>query len=162
MSADAFAKLLRDLEGQIRSATRTKSEGRADFAERLLVTLDLVLRASRAAAERAMSSESTEVTSAANALLAAYADWDKQSVDAREHLGDLAAGWSCARCGARSPASAELSPPPNTGLPRLECRACGSDTPVTEDGARAYQRLFGHLARSSAWNPAANGFVVRG
>ncbi|MCK6551507.1 hypothetical protein L6R52_37065 [Myxococcota bacterium] len=161
--SEVFEKLLDDLATQTALATRTAAEGRGDVREKLLMQLELVLRAARASAEAAASSDasSAALKTKAAALVQAHAAFERQTVSAKTHLAELAEGWRCKRCSAAVPKVAKL----NRGAfsaPLLECRACSADTPVTDAGAASFTRLFGHLVQAPVWNPEVNGFVVVG
>lgn len=166
MSTDydgAVEKLLADLAEQARLLERTYAEGRGDWRKKLLVQLDLLMRAAGSAGERlgAAKNAPESIRARARELAEAQAALAKQTVQAGRHLRELAEGWKCQRCGAAAPRAAKLTGP-SRGPPVLECRACGADTPLTEAGAAAFEARFGHLARRPNWNPETNGFEPAG
>lgn len=155
--------LFGDLAEQCRSATRTAAEGRGDVREKLLVHMEMAFRAARSAAERVAALEPAapdSVRQKAEALIEEHRAFEAQTVSAKIHLTELAEGWKCKRCGLTIASSAKLAPPPDVGVPVLECRACSAETPVTAQGKAAFERLFAHLLKGPAWNPAVNGFSV--
>lgn len=152
-------KLLADLTEQTQKIERTYSEGRGAWRNQLNIQLDHTLRAVAAAATKLAEDKgaSPGLRGQASQFTQAQTSLAKQSVQAGRHLRALAEGWSCARCEAQAPKVAKLAARPQPGLPVLECRACGADTPVTEAGAKAFESHFGHLVKPG-WNPETNGF----
>jgi len=158
---DSVGKLLADLAAQAEAIERTYAEGRGEWRNKLLVQLEHTMRAAGSAAEAIANSEAPKAVRAKAAALAqAQASLQRQAVQAGRHLRAMAEGWACARCQTASPRAAKLASGPDHGLPVLECRACGADTPVTEAGAAAYLEHFGHLAKRPDWNPETNGFEI--
>lgn len=82
-----------------------------------------------------------------------------RTVSVKDHLFELAEGWSCKHCGADVPSGAAISGV-RVGQPRVEliCRACTKTTRLTRDGEQVFEKRFGALL-SESWNPALNGFV---
>ncbi|MCB9647551.1 MAG: hypothetical protein H6730_13250 [Deltaproteobacteria bacterium] len=160
---EILQKLLADLAEQAALLERTYAEGRGEWRNKLLVQLDLLMRAAGSAgAKLAEASDAPPAVREAGAKLAeAQAALQRQTVQAGRHLRAMAEGWACSRCGAAVPRVAKLPAAAVKGAPVLECRACGADTPVTEAGAKAFEAHFGHLARRPDWNPETNGFERR-
>lgn len=158
--AQILEKLLADLAEQARLLERTYAEGRGHWRNQALVHVDHLMRAAGAAGQAlaTASDASPEVQAAARGLAEAQGSLAKQTVQAGRHLRALAEGWACARCASQTPRVAKLPARANPGLPVLECRACGADTPVTDAGAQAYAKHFAHLQDRPGWNPDTNGF----
>jgi hypothetical protein len=78
----------------------------------------------------------------------------KSSVQASQHLLELAEGWVCPHCENDVPAAAAIA----SGALRIACRACGKQSSATAAGQAHFKKVFGHLA-VAGWQPELNGFV---
>jgi hypothetical protein len=105
------------------------------------------------------SSNNPELAAAMSALLAAYDEYQKQTIDVHQHLTALARGWACNACKKTAAREAHAGGLKSGNIRvELECRACGAKTPLTKEGKVVLTEVFGALM-TPAWNPAANGFI---
>lgn len=156
---DAIEKLLRDLTTQCESSTQTLATGQGHYQNKLRLSLELSMTAAEQAASKLLQEPELPegLRSSAQALISAQARYREVGLTVAEHMGALKSGWSCSRCKASVPARAKLTLPPVH--PTLECRACGTDTPLTSEGLRAFEEIFGALIQRG-WNPQVAGFVI--
>ncbi|MCA9556603.1 MAG: hypothetical protein KC933_41655, partial [Myxococcales bacterium] len=94
---EILQKLLADLAEQAALLERTYSEGRGEWRNKLLVQLDLLMRAAGSAgAKLAEASDAPPAVREAGAKLAeAQAALQRQTVQAGRHLRAMAEGWAC-------------------------------------------------------------------
>ena len=89
----------------------------------------------------------------------AIADYQRDSVQASTYLNSLAEGWRCPQCQSIV-AAAAIARDFRTGKIDLQCKSCGTESPLAPAGETAFHQWFGHLP-SETWNPAGNGFLWR-
>ncbi len=156
---DAMEKLLRDLTTQCEMSAQTLATGQGHYLNKLRLSLELSMTAAEQAARKLLEDPELPegLRSSAQSLIDAQARYREVGLTVAEHMGALKSGWRCERCEASVPARAKLTHPP--ARPSLECRACGTDTPLTPEGQRAFERIFGALIQRG-WNPQVAGFVI--
>ena len=117
-----------------------------------------VLLESIAAVARA-GSDDPHVAAAMRELAEAFDEYRRRTIDVHQHFEALTRGWACSACEKTAAREAHVSGVKSGNVRvELECRACGAKTPLTKEGNKALNEIFGSLM-APAWNPAANGFV---
>lgn len=159
-ATDAWVRLLDVVSGLVAMLEQARYRTDVDLASLKTQCFDLVLEAivTNTSLLTSDTTLSALVQERARTLLDQVATYQRNFVDVRLHLIELAEDWRCAACGRDVPRGAVVvSKSPLVAV--LVCKACGAKSPPGSRGEQRLQELFGSLA-STTWVPGLNGFLT--